>query len=128
MKESLRVKFPSLILRLSNIEIKPIQLGLGQVAHRFLQRMAVLLPAEVIMTFICIELIVSSLSFHAPWLPYAGITLVLLLRMFSNSFQSDERPFHIGGFMMIISVAAYAIWNLAIAVFFFLCSLLLMTL
>ncbi|MDW3210640.1 MAG: hypothetical protein R8N23_12265 [Reichenbachiella sp.] len=127
MKESLRIKLPGALLKLPHVEIKPLRLGFKQDVHHFLQKVIVILPPEVIMTFFGIQVMTSTIGTPPLWLPYASMIMVLLLRMFSNSFQSDERPFNISGFMVVISVVAYAIWNSAIAVFFFLCTLLLMT-
>ncbi|WP_456462072.1 hypothetical protein [Reichenbachiella sp.] len=128
MKESLRIKLPSALLRLPNMEIKPIKLGFTRDVHHFIQKTSVILSPEVIMTFFGIQVMTSTMGTHSLWLPYAGMIMVLLLRMFSNSFRSDERPFNISGFMVVISLVAYTMWNSAIAVFFFLCTLLLMTL
>ncbi|MEP3389704.1 MAG: hypothetical protein ABJO02_16050 [Reichenbachiella sp.] len=128
MKESLRIKLPGVLLKLPHVEIKPLQLGFKQDVHHFLQKVIAILSPEVIMTFFGIQVMTSTMGTHSLWLPYAGMIMVLLLRMFSNSFQSDERPFNISGFMVVISLVAYTMWNSAIAVFFFLCTLLLMTL
>lgn len=124
MKESLRIKIPGLLLKLSNVEIKPIHLDFGLVVNHFLKRLVFFVPAEAIITFIGIQVITEN---SCLWLPYVGTILVILLRFLSHSFQSEERPFDISGFMVVISVLAYTIWNSAIAVFVFLCTLLFMT-
>ncbi|WP_420581585.1 hypothetical protein [Reichenbachiella sp.] len=128
MKESLRVKYPDLLLKTAKLEVNFIRTNLWEEFKRIIHKLKEYVPAEAITFLVGMKALTYSTNNSLVWLPYVGMILFLLLRLLSTNFKSEDRPYDINGFLAVISVLAYVLWNSALAVFFFLCTLLLTTL
>lgn len=128
MRASLRIKYPDELAKAAMNDFRIVVISRLKEAKAFAQWFTAVIPPEAIVIFISIKIILSSFFETATaiiYAPYAALLVVIMIRFCGMTSESEDRKSDIDGAMVALSVVAYAIWNSAIAVFFFLCTLLL---